>query len=78
MAAIGFKQVVTENVMVTPVGLAFSDPDKPKNIADQDWLIHYTGVGIADLKGNNSDDWRREKLFYFPNVTSPLAWAIGF
>jgi hypothetical protein len=78
MAAIGFSQVVTENALVTPVGLAFRDPDRPTSIADQDWLIHFTGVGIVDLKGNNSNDWRRETLFYFPNITSPLQWAIGF
>ena len=78
MAAVGFSQVVTENVLITPAGLAFSDPDKPTSISDQDWLIHYSGVGILDLKGNNSNDWRRETLFYFPNVTSLLQWAIGF
>lgn len=78
MAAVKFSQVVTENVLITPAGLAFSDPDKPTSNADQPWLIHYSGVGILDLKGNNSNDWRRETLFYFPNVTSPLQWAIGF
>jgi hypothetical protein len=78
MAAIGFSQVVTENAMVTPVGLAFRDPDKPTGIADQDWLIHFSGVGIVDLKGNNSNDWRRETLSYFPNVTAPLQQAIAF
>jgi hypothetical protein len=78
MLAVGFSHVVTENVLITPVGLAFRDPDRPTSIADQDWLIHYSGVGILDLKGNNSNDWRRETLFYFPNVTSPLRWAIDF
>ena len=78
MAAVQFSQVVTENVLITPVGLAFRDPDKPTSIADQDWLIHYSGLGILDLKGNNSNDWRRETLFYFPNVTGQLQWAIGF
>ena len=78
MAGIGFKQVVTENAMITPVGLAFTDPDRPTSIANQDWLIHFSGVGIVDLKGNNSNDWRRETLVYFPNVTGPLNWAIGF
>jgi hypothetical protein len=78
MPAVGFSQVVTENVLVTPAGLAIGDPDKPTTIVDQPWMIHYSGVGIVDLKGNNANDWRRETLFYFPNVTSPLQWAIGF
>jgi hypothetical protein len=76
--AIGFSRVVTEDAMITPAGLAFRDPDKPTSLADQDWLIHFSGVGIVDLQGNNSNDWRRETLFFFPNVTSLLQWAIGF
>ena len=63
MAAIGFSQVVVENAMITPVGLAFRDPDKPTSIADQDWLIHFSSIGVVDLKGNNANDWRREILF---------------
>jgi hypothetical protein len=78
MAAIGFSQVVVENAMITPVGLAFRDPDKPTSIADQDWLIHFSGVGIVDLKGNNANDWRREILFHFPNITGPLQRTIAF
>jgi hypothetical protein len=76
--AIRFSQVVTEDAIITPVGLAFRDPDKPTSMANQDWLIHFSGVGIVDLQGNNSNDWRRETLFLFPNVTSLLQWAIGF
>ena len=60
MAATGFSQVVGENAIITPVGLAFRDPDKPTSIADQDWLIH------SGFEGNNANDWRREILFHFP------------
>jgi hypothetical protein len=78
MAAVNFSQVVTEDVLITPVGLAFQDPDTPTGIAGQVWLIHYSGVGILDLRGNNSNDWRRETLFYSPKVERPLQWAIGY
>ena len=50
----------------------------PTSISNQDWLIHFSGVGIVDLKGNNSNDWRREMLVYFPNITLPLNRAISF
>src|SRR5262247_1276516 len=56
MAAVGFSKVVTENVLITPAGLAINDPDRPASIVDQPWLIHYSGVGILDLKGNNAND----------------------
>jgi hypothetical protein len=73
-----FSQVVTEDFMMTPLGLAFFDPDRPTSIYDQKWLIHFSGVGILDLKGNNSNDWRRENLVVYPNVSKALAWAINF
>jgi hypothetical protein len=45
-------------------------------VAAQSWLIQFSGVGILDLPGNNPNDWRREMLTIFPDVSSPLQFAI--
>jgi hypothetical protein len=73
---VSFSRVATEDALIWPAALAVNEP-RPTSIADQTWLIKYSGVGILDLNGNNSNDWRREILFFYPNVTSLLNFAIG-
>jgi hypothetical protein len=65
---VSFSRVATEDALIWPAALAVNEP-RPTSIADQTWLIKYSGVGILDLNGNNSNDWRREILFFYPNVT---------
>jgi hypothetical protein len=39
-------------------------------------LLVLTGVCLIDLQGNNVDDWRRETITIYPDVASPLQYAI--
>ena len=65
MAAVSFSRVVTEDALIWPAALAVNEP-RPTSIANQTWMIKYSGVGILDLKGNNTNDWRREILSLLP------------
>ncbi len=39
-------------------------------------LLVLTGVCLIDFQGNNVDDWRRETITIYPDVASPLQYAI--
>lgn len=71
-----FNSFAGQNWLITPAALAVNEA-RPSTISDQTWLIVFTGVGILDLKGNNANDWRRENLIIFPNITAPLQHAIS-
>lgn len=76
MAAVTFSSFAGQNWLITPAALAINEA-KPTSIAQQTWLIQFSGVGILDLKGNNSNDWRREILTFYPDVSAPLQFAIS-
>lgn len=76
MAAVGFSSFAGQNWLITPAALAVNEA-KPTSIAGQSWLIQFSGVGILNLTGNNSNDWRREILTFFPDVSAPLQFAIS-
>jgi hypothetical protein len=76
MAGVGFSSFAGQNWLITPAALAVNET-KPTSIANQSWLIQFSGVGILDLKGNNSNDWRREVLVFFPDVSAALQFAIN-
>lgn len=76
MAGVGFSTFAGQNWLITPVALAVNE-SRPSSIVEQRWLIEFSGVGILDLKGNNSNDWRRETLVFFPDVDAPLKFAIS-
>ena len=76
MAAVSFSSFAGQNWLITPAALAQNEA-RPASILDQRWLIEFSGVGILDLKGNNSNDWRRETLVFFPDVGAPLKFAIN-
>jgi hypothetical protein len=76
MAGISFSSFAGQNWLITPAALAVNEA-KPSSVAEQSWLIQFSGVGILDLKGNNENDWRRETLTIFPDVAAPLQFAIN-
>jgi hypothetical protein len=39
-------------------------------------LLVLTGVCLIDLQGNNVDDWRRETITIYPDVATPLQYAV--
>jgi hypothetical protein len=65
-----------QNWAITPVALAVNEA-KPASIKNQKWQVVLTGVGIVDFTGNNADDWRRETLRIYPDIISPLQFAIN-
>ncbi len=71
MAGIPFKSFAGQNWVITPVG----EP-KPASISDPKWLVVLTGVGVLDLQANKVDEWRREVLVIFPDIVSPLQYAV--
>jgi len=64
-----------QNWLITPAALAVNQA-KPTSISDQVWLLVLSGVGIINLQGNNADDWLRETITIFPDVNSPIQYAI--
>jgi hypothetical protein len=76
MAGVAFSTFAGQNWLITPVALAVNEP-RPPSIIEQRWLIEFSGVGILNLQGNNSNDWRRETLVFFPDVDTPLKFAIS-
>jgi hypothetical protein len=75
MPGVTFSSFAGQNWLITPAALAVNEA-KPSSIAQQSWLIQFSGVGILDLPGNNFDDWRREILTIFPDVgSSPIVLA---
>ena len=74
--AVSFSSFAGQNWLITPAALAVNQ-SKPANITDQTWFIQFSGVGIVDLKGNKTNDWRREVLVIFPDVGGPLKFAIN-
>jgi hypothetical protein len=65
-----------QNWAITPVALAVNEA-KPASIKEQKWQVVLAGVGIVDFTGNNADDWRRETLRIYPDIISPLQFAIN-
>ena len=76
MAGVSFSSFAGQNWLITPAALAVNEA-RPSSIADQSWLIQFSGVGILDLRGNIFDDWRREILTIFPDISAPLEFAIS-
>jgi hypothetical protein len=73
--AIRVSRFAGQNWAITPEALAVNEP-KPASISAQKFLLVLTGVGIIDLQGNNPNDWRRETASIFPDITSPLNFAV--
>ena len=73
--AVQFTSFAGQNWTITPAALAVNET-RPSTISDQTWVVVFTGVGILDLRGNNANDWFREILHIFPNITAPLQHAI--
>lgn len=70
-----FSSFAGQNWTIAPAALAVNEA-APANISGQKWLLTLTGVGVLDLQGNNVDDWRRETLTIFPDIQTPLRFAI--
>jgi len=74
--AIRLTNFAGQNWTITPQALAVNEA-KPANISAQKFIVTLTGVGIIDLQGNNPNDWRRETVSIFPDVDTPLNFAIN-
>jgi hypothetical protein len=61
---------------ITPTPLAIGE-QPPANISEQRWTVVLTGVGIVDLSGTTSVDWRRETLLMLPSLADPMNFAIA-
>jgi hypothetical protein len=70
-----------ENWLITPAALAVQEPT-PTSISDQKWIIGLSGVAILfedslqGVAGNNAHDWRRATVVMYPDIFSPMQFAI--
>jgi len=64
-----------QNWLITPVALAENEA-KPNSISDQKWLLLLTGVAVVNLAGGD-EVYNAETITIFPDVNSPLNWAIA-
>jgi hypothetical protein len=74
--AFNVSRFAGQNWTITPEALALNEP-KPANISEQNFLLLLTGVGIIDFQGNNAHDWRRDTATIFPDIASPLNFAVN-
>jgi hypothetical protein len=65
-----------QNWLITPAARAVNEAE-PASIRDQKWLLVLSGVGIVNMQGKTSDDWRHDEVLISPDVRSPLDFAIG-
>ncbi|MFT3946097.1 MAG: hypothetical protein QM763_03905 [Agriterribacter sp.] len=65
-----------QNYIVAPAALAVNQAP-PKSIIDQKWHISLSGVAIADVKCNSNNDWSGETLQLFPDIRTPIQYAIN-
>ncbi|MGI9023259.1 MAG: hypothetical protein ACR2HV_08540 [Acidimicrobiales bacterium] len=61
--------------VITPAALALNEPS-PASISDQKFTLVLTGVGIVDLTGTSSVDWRWETLLMLPSLGAAMNYAI--
>jgi hypothetical protein len=61
---------------ITPTARAVNEPSPP-SISEQIWTVVLSGVGIVDLTGTTSVDWRRETLLMYPWPGNALFYAIN-
>jgi hypothetical protein len=73
---IELKPFAGQNWAITPVALA-AGKSKPASIKEQQWQVVLTGVVVVDFAGNNANDWRRDTLWIYPDIQSPLRFAIN-
>ena len=74
--SIPVKSFAGQNWLITPTALAVNE-NPPHHVPDQTWLLVLTGVTIVDIEGNNPHDWRRETVDIFPDIDSPLRFALS-
>ena len=73
------SQTVTfagQNWLITPAALAVNEA-KPASISEQEFLLILSGVAIVNVQGTLPADWFRETITLFPDVNSPMEWAIN-
>lgn len=73
--AVSIASFANQNWLITPVAVGVGQT--PPTVANQDWLLVLSGVAIINLQGNNPNDWRRETLTIFPDIQSPINFAIS-
>jgi murein DD-endopeptidase MepM/ murein hydrolase activator NlpD len=65
-----------QNWVITPAALAANEAP-PTAIKDQKFLMVLSGVAMLDLKGSSTSQWRRETVVIFPDVQTPMLYAIN-
>jgi hypothetical protein len=64
-----------QNWLIVPAPRAVNEP-APSSISNQLWLVVFSGVFIADVKGESSN-WEYEKVVIQPDVGGPMNLVIG-
>ncbi len=64
-----------QNWLIIPAALAVNET-QPRSINDQKWILTLSGVAHLNLKGNGSE-WLRETALLFPDINSPMMYAIN-
>lgn len=75
MADIEVSTFAGQNWLIVPAANSVSQ--SPPTIHNQQFLLVLSGVTIPNLKGVTDADWLRETLHIFPDIRSPLDFAIN-
>lgn len=69
-------QYAVQNYVITPAANSVNQP-APRSISEQKWQLTLSGVAIAEVKCSKNNDWSTETLKLYPDMRTPIQYAIN-